>query len=158
MLPPEKSYETTLESVNGDLNVEATSSVLPPAARQLGLDVLDRMAAVTFASGAVQELVDWATNSARSLVGPDRNEARMRLLARAIAATRAQMLCLEQLLGQRVNVRDVRGAELVDKILTSTTRRLAALLAEHRAACSAGQRAVVVGVGHAERVTIKAGP
>jgi hypothetical protein len=44
---------------------------------------------------------------------------------------------------------------MVNKVLATTTRRLAMLLAEHRMACSAPQRPMVA-VGHADQVTVKA--
>lgn len=82
------------------------------------------------------------------LAGDDANGARARLLARSIASARAQVCILEAMIAERVAERDAAGLALVDRALTNASRRILALLAEHRRAY-APERAVVVAVEHA---------
>jgi len=140
-----------VETLSSDEGMARTATRSP----RLGLSWLDELATTAFVSGETSQLVSLVRDSAEALAGPDRNEARMRLLARSIAVTRAHESALEQLLGERLAARDERGTNLVNKVLTATTRRLAALLAEHRMACAVEPHRTMVAVGHADRVTVK---
>jgi len=104
----------------------------------------------------VPAIVDAVKMSATALAGSDRNAARVRLVARAVASERARMLVLQGMLDERLLARDFDGVAAIDRLLTSTTKRLAILLGEHRAACSVGQRPTVL-VGHADAIHVEGG-
>ncbi len=59
-------------------------------------------------------------------------------------------------IGDRVRAGDERGALLADRVATSATRRLAILVAEHRATCAAEKRQAIVAIGHADVVHVEA--
>jgi hypothetical protein len=127
----------------------------PNAALRVKLSPLDKLAL----DGLVDPrdfsaIVSMVEDSATALSGFDRHEVRVRLVSRAVAAERARMLILQGMLDERLTARDLDGAAEVDRLLLSTTRRLAILLGEHRAACSAGHRPTVV-VGHADAVHVE---
>jgi hypothetical protein len=154
MFPHEKGHDLEHPPASGAIEL---SSDRPAVTPQLVLSMYDKAAATTFASGAVEGLTGWATDCARSLTGADRNEARLRLLARTIAITAAQQRTLEMMLGTALAKRDERGVDMLNKTLTATSRRLVTLLAEHRLACTLPQRTPVVAVGQAEQVIVRAG-
>lgn len=131
--------------------------VLAPPEPQLrvGLSHLDRLALTGLASdGDVQAIVGWVTDSATSLAGPDREASRLRLISRAVATERARQLVFEAMLDERLLVRDFDGVTAINKILTSTTKRLATLLREHQAACIVGHHGVVVAVAHVDQINL----
>jgi hypothetical protein len=120
------------------------------------------MAACAFATGhdvnlTVEGLLDWVTASARSLVAADRDEARMRMLARDISIARVQVIMLQRMVGRSITLGKLDVAERLDRLLNSATRRLVRMLGEHRASCAMERRTAVVSVENAENVLIKAG-
>lgn len=128
--------------------------------RRIGLSSLDLTAATAYVAmdaSDEQELQRLTHGSAMSMaVGThwERNEARIRLTARAIATNRTQAQTLEVALAQCVANGDERRALLISRILDGVTRRLANWLEEHRMSCGAGQRPVSVAIGAAAAVTI----
>lgn len=141
----------------------AETDVTPPPAREQIADRRVRLTAID--KLALDALVDprdvpaltaIVEASATALAGPDRNEARLRLVSRAVASQRARMLVLEGLLDEHLAAGKMSTVAEIDKLLLSTTKRLSLLLAEHRAACSAGHRATVV-VGHADSISVEGG-
>lgn len=95
-------------------------------------------------------------NTAQALVGPEREEVRLRMTAKALAATRARLLVLEALLDARLAAGDAAGVRESSRLVEGVRRHLVALLAEHRA-CDAGRRTPVkVMVGQADAVNIMA--
>jgi hypothetical protein len=105
---------------------------------------LERLAIDGLVTGNDGDAVEaWATDAATALVN-DRDAARLRLVSRAVATERARQVVLEALLDERLAARDLDAVGTINKILSSTTRRLCALLQEHQRACSAGQRASIV--------------
>ena len=91
-----------------------------------------------------------------SMIGVDKVRARERLLARAVSGERAKTLLYQVLLDEKLGAGEEIAALLVDKVLTSATRRLAMLLAELRH-CSTDSRPQIVAVGHADNVIVGAG-
>lgn len=132
----------------------------PPSLPTLRLSALDLQ---TLHGGLVAdaeqlaELDRLVINTARLLAGPDRAEARVLMLAKAISITRVKCLSLESLLDARLAARDEQGVLLVSKVLEGLRRQLVALLAEHRLACEGGRRTPVrVSVGQVGAVNVMA--
>jgi hypothetical protein len=120
----------------------------PP--RRVGLTALEQLGTGLLFDGAPpNELRSWLVDIATALAGSDANGARARLLARSLASARAQVATLEAMVAERLAERDAVGLALVDRALTNASRRLVALLAEHRR-MHAPERPVVVAVEHAE--------
>ena len=122
---------------------------------RLALSWLDKLGAGAFADGDKQELLDLVRDSAESLTGPDRNDARLRLLSRAIASMRAQQSLLEGAMGERLAARDYDGVAMLDRVLAGVVKRLVLLLAEHRHHCATDRRTALVAVGSADNLVIK---
>ena len=108
-----------------------------------------------FAEGDHEELLGLVRDSAQSLVGPDRNDARLRLLSRAVASTRAQQSLLEGAMAERLAARDFDGVAMLDRVLAGVVKRLVMLLAEHRHHCATDRRSALVAVGSTESLVIK---
>ncbi|MEI8257079.1 MAG: hypothetical protein WCJ30_15505 [Deltaproteobacteria bacterium] len=127
------------------------SPPLPPRpSRKLGLSWLDAVALQRFVDNDESlwtKLVEQVTTVAQSLCGGDRDDARVRLLARAIATERARQLIYSDRLDDCMKRRDEEGVALIEKALLGTTRRLVLLLAEHRRACERLPRRVSISVG-----------
>jgi hypothetical protein len=130
----------------------------PGVARVVALSSLDKLALDALADPRdLPAIVRWTEDSATALSGVDRNEARVRLISRLVASERSRLLILEALLDERLAARDAAAGtdvERIDRLLHSTTRRLAVLLDQHRSACNAGHRTTVV-VGHANAVHVE---
>ncbi|WP_242370677.1 hypothetical protein [Anaeromyxobacter sp. SG26] len=127
----------------------------PPTPR-LGLSRLDQAAVAAFTSGDTGEIVEDTRQLADALAGPDGDPARVRLMARAVAAARTQQRVLEALLGDRLAKRDREGVELVTAVLDGVSRRLA-MFTKHLAAESALRRRPTVVIGRADTVSIGGG-
>jgi hypothetical protein len=123
-----------------------------PAPR-LGLTTLDQRAVTAFASGSTSELVEEARALAEALAGDGGDFARVRLLARALAAARTQERVLESLLGGCLAKRDEQGVDLIQKVLYGVTRRVTMLCRELERESTARRRPVVI-IGHAESVQV----
>ncbi len=129
---------------------------------RLGLSPLDLLALDQFvratpdaATALHGQVVAWAN---ALYDRDDRDNARMRMLARAIATTRAKCLLLESKRDECLTRRDAEGVLLLQKVLLGETRQLALLMAEHRLACATERRAAVnVAIGHVGAVNIAAG-
>jgi len=100
----------------------------------------------------VKSVIAWAGEIATALIGPDRDGARLRLIARSIASERARLAILEAMLDEQVVAKEFGAARELNMLISSTTRRLCALLREHQASCVNGARAAIV-VGHADHVS-----
>ncbi len=129
---------------------------------RLGLSSLDLLALDSFVNatpGAAVALRNQITEWANALYDrDDRDDARMRMLARAIALTRAKCLILESKRDECLKRRDAEDVTLLQRVLLGETRQLALLMAEHRLACTAGRRAAVnVAIGQVGAVNIAAG-
>ena len=124
-----------------------------PSPTRLGLSRLDQAAVAAFTAGDTGEIVEDARQLAAALAGPDGDPARVRLMARAVAAARTQQRVLEALLGDRLAKRDREGVELVTTVLEGVSRRLA-MFTRHLAAESALRRRPTVVIGRADTVSI----
>jgi hypothetical protein len=97
-----------------------------------------------------------ALDTVATLTGRDRDDARLALIARAIACEHQRGLSLAKTHDELLCCRDLEALEVVARLMTASNRRLCSLLAEHRACTQVGQRAAII-VGHAGRVDISAG-
>ena len=136
--------------------VDAEQGLAPqtPARPRVGLGPIDQLALKALVSDNPETAIEHARGLADALAGPDSAGARLRTLARAIAATETQRALLETVLMQRLAKRDGEGVEMIDRVLRSLTVRTARLIEAHRAESQGQHRAVTVAVGHADSVTI----
>jgi hypothetical protein len=126
----------------------------PTTSQRLGLSSLDHIAAAAFFEGNKEQFFELVRGCAESLVGDDKEEARQRLLAREIAIEKCGRDLLLAAVGDSAREGNEKAAVLLDKLTTSSTRRLTWLLAEHRAACSSNTRPTLVAIGHADFVGV----
>jgi hypothetical protein len=107
-----------------------------PLAREeprLGLHVLDQVAITSFASsGSSTIVVEHARGLAEALAGPDGDGSRRRTIARALAVTRGQMDLVDAAVGAAMGRRDFKAMEALSKVAERLSRRMCALLDEHR--------------------------
>ena len=145
----------TLKVVSNEPVVDETLAHVDE--RPLGLTWLDKDAAhLAFVeSDAHEQLVRLVGDSATALAGSDRDSARIRLLSRAIAITRAQGEQIEGALGQAIAQRDERMIKALDRVATGCTGRLVKLIAQHQSACESQRRPIVCAVGYADHVEIR---
>lgn len=143
-----------------EVPVEPPPTLPPKPTRRLGLSWLDAVALQRFVDGDESlwtKLVEQVTAVAWSLTGGDRDDARVRLLARAIATERARQIIFTDQLDGHLRRRDEQAVALIERTLLGTTRRLVLLLAEHRRACERLPRRVSISVGTANNVMVAAG-
>ena len=125
---------------------------------RLELTWLDRLPIEVLVADDVTNLIEDARLCAAALAGDDRDEARMRVLARLISTTRSQHVLLETKLNQCAVKRDHDGVDILSKALKGAAQRLALLMMEHRISCASGRHtAPVVVVGNVARVTASRG-
>jgi len=103
-----------------------------------------------------QLIIATAIDTATALVGDERDQEGLALVAKLIAAEHVRQLDLARRVDELAMCRDLEALKIFERRLTASTKRLCMLLAEHRARCSVGQRTAVV-VGSAQNVTVKAG-
>ncbi len=97
--------------------------------------------------GGVRPMLDQVEHWASELLDPaTRDNQRMRLLSRMIAAQRAKLALRETQREQALLAGEFGAALVVDKIVQGDARRLAALIREHRHECLGEHRAVTVSV------------
>jgi hypothetical protein len=107
---------------------------------------------------AMRVLCERINGWAAQLAHPEtRGEARVRHLARMIAALRAKLLIHERRRDEAEIAGDSHRALLLDRFLQTDSRRLEALLREHREACRGGVRVVqiaAVAIGDQAHVSV----
>jgi len=133
---------------------EPAGPIEPATPPRVGLSTYDEAAVTAFVGGdsvAVADLVEDVRKLADALAGDDGDAARVRLLARAAAAARAQQRALEALLGRCLAQRDYEGVEAVSRVLDGVSRRLALSL-KHLAVESQLRRRPAVFIRHANSV------
>ncbi len=97
--------------------------------------------------GGVRPMLDQVEHWASELLEPaTRDNQRMRLLARMIAAQRARLALRETQREQVLLAGEFMAALVLDKIVQGDARRLAALIREHRHECLGETRTVRVSV------------
>ncbi len=121
---------------------------------RIGLSSVDRLGLERLVTGDVSAVTEVARGLADALAGPDRDQVRLRTLARAISVARTEQSLLDGMLMERLAKRDIEGVELVTKVLHGVSGRLMKLIDAHRLE-SAQQRRVAVVVGHADHVNIE---
>lgn len=114
--------------------------------KALGMTWLNELAAGAFVEGDKAALLALVKESARSLGGEAGPDAHARMLARETAIAAAAVDILTASLGERLRAKDLRGALVVDRLLTSATKRFAALFTAHSA------RPTVLAIGHSVTV------
>ena len=151
------AHLTAVDTLEPDLDaLVRASEPLPPTLR-VRLSAIDKLAL----DGLVDErdaptLIAWTEASAAALSGPDREDARLRLISRAVAIERARLLVLEALLDQKLTeqrrswlaIREIRC------LVADATRSLCALLREHAAACHVRRHDVMVAVAHVDAINV----
>jgi len=132
-----------------------------PRPRLIGLSFLDQQAFLGLPTGTdevLAQLVTVVNDNASGLCDPDdRNNARLRVLSRSIAITRAKVLLYETQIDACVSKRDAEAVELIGKVLGAANKRLLALIAAHRIECSDIQGPVTIAVGQVQQVNVVAG-
>ena len=137
----------------------------PPAGQPRKLSFLDELPLREFiderSGDAIMVVVRQVNAWADGMTAPATRDAeRVEMLATMIAVHRAKLLLLEARRDDAVEQRDVVGAAMLEKALEGTSRRLVALVAEHRASCSNGHRSVnvtTIAVGDGQQVNVAAG-
>lgn len=124
------------------------------------LSTLERLAARGMEIGSeddgapvLREILAWAEALDSSAT---RDAARLRLVSKLLAASRAKSLLIERIRDHHLMAGNAAELRMAQRALDSETKRLAVLLAEHRMACSADKRSVTVAVGRANTVNIAA--
>ena len=111
--------------------------------------------------GGVRPMLDQVEHWASELLDPaTRDNQRMRLLTRMIAAQRARLALRETQREQLLLAGEFMAALVIDRIVQGDARRLAALIREHRAECQGGTctvRVSVVAAGDHPQVNVLAG-
>lgn len=102
---------------------------LPP---RLGLPALDQLALTSFATGDAAELVEHARGLAESLAGADGDGTRRRTIARSLALVRTEMDLVDAAVGAAMGRGDFKAMEALSKVAERLSRRMCALLDEHR--------------------------
>lgn len=132
----------------------------PEQNRPMKLSTLERVAASGLELGCeedgapvLREILAWA----EALDSPTTREpARLRLVSKLLAASRAKLLLIERIRDHHLMAGNTAELRMAQRALDGETRRLAILLAEHRMACAADKRSVTVAVGQANTVNIAA--
>ena len=106
-------------------------------------------------------MLDQVEHWASELLDPaTRDDQRMRLLTRMIAAQRAKLALRETQREQLLLAGEFMAALVIDRIVQGDARRLAALIREHRHECVGETRTVrvsVVAAGDHPQVNVLAG-
>jgi hypothetical protein len=116
--------------------------VVPPP--RLALTSLDKIAATSFATGEVAELLEQVRARAEVLCGADGEELRLRLISKRLATCEVHVELLEALVGKALAGRDWEGLAHVEQLLRSFTGRLVLLRREHAEEIRQTRRSTVV--------------
>jgi hypothetical protein len=131
-----------------------------PRSPPIGLTWFDELAfkgLVTADEEVLGKLVAAVHTNASGLCDPnDRDAARLRVLARSIAITRAKVLLYEAQIDRSLAKRDAEAVALVGKVLNGANKRLVALLAAHKNECSGQHGPVTIEVGQVQQMSVVA--
>jgi hypothetical protein len=119
-------------------------------------EVERRAVAALVAEADANTVIAQVTSRATALASPGGPAVRRRSISKAVAVLDAQLAQLTLLLGHAVARRDVEAVQLLDRVATGVTKRLCALLEQHRFEETRGLRTAVM-VSHAGQVTVEAG-
>ncbi len=136
----------------------ATEEPAPPP--RLGLNLADELAIQELLRTDDQTAVALRQHllaAADALAGPDRDDSRVRLLAKLIATSRVRMAAWEALRDQRLAARDVDAVELLDRLITRESRRLLSYMEEHRMSSETRQRSVTLAAAHVSGLVVRSG-
>ncbi len=111
---------------------------------RLALTALDRLAATSFATGEVDQLLEQVQARATLLCGPDGSGLRLRLISKRLATCEVHVELLEALTGKALATRDFEGLHHVEQLLRTFTGRLVLLRREHAEEVRQGHRSTVV--------------
>jgi hypothetical protein len=123
---------------------------------RLALSPIEAFSVTQLLANGEEAVLEHVRARAGAFASADGDGVRLRSLARATAIAEAQMAQLSALLSATLGQRDETTAKLLDKFLTSTTRRFTMLMDELRAERQGGRRSVLV-VGAAQHVHVGAG-
>ena len=126
------------------------------ATPELAFAPVDRLALARLVSGDASAAVEHARSLAAALAGPDRDEVRLRVLAKTLASERTLYALLETVLTERVARGDARGVRTANEALRGSVVRLERLAIAHRLEATAGQRPNVVLINNAQNVQVGA--
>ncbi len=148
----------------GRLMAPGAEPSLCAAAASNPLATIERIALLTGVTGdasAADCFVEQVGHWAGQLADPEaRDDGRVRHLARMVAALRAKLALHETMRDDALARRDFEAVAVLDLVVVSETRRLLALLREHRHECRETPRAVnvnIVAAGARSTVNILAG-
>jgi len=136
--------ETMMPSLclqNGQASLELADPESPP---RLALTALDKLAATSFATGDVDQLLEQVRARAETLCGPDGPGLRLRLISKRLATCEVHVELLEMMSGKALSGRDWDGLHHVGELLRSFTGRLVLLRREHAEELRQRQRPTVV--------------
>jgi hypothetical protein len=115
-----------------DAQPEALARAELPQQPRLGLPQLDQLALTSFVTGDAAELVEHARGLAESLAGADGDGTRRRTIARNLALVRTEMDLVDAAVGAAMGRGDFKAMEVLSKVAERLSRRMCALLDEHR--------------------------
>ena len=129
----------------------------PSVAPRVALNEIERRVVTALLAGdASTAVVEHVVSRASALAGPDGPAVRRRSVSKGIAVLEMQLTQLSLLLSEAAARRDSDAVDLLDRAVAGVTKRLCALLQEHRFEETRGLRSAVV-VGVANNVTVQGG-
>lgn len=128
----------------------------PNAPCSLQLAPLDTIALERLISDDASAAIEHARGLATALVGSDRDGARLRVVAKALAAERTLQALLTGVLSDQVARGNIKGVRLATEALRGCVARLERLVDAHRRDSLGGHRPNVVLVNHADVIQMGA--
>jgi hypothetical protein len=104
----------------------------PSPPPRLGLPAPDQLALTRFVTGDVTELVEHARGLAEALAGADGDGTRRRTISRSLALVRTEMDLVDAAVGAAMGRGDFKAMEALSRVAERLSRRMCALLDEHR--------------------------
>jgi hypothetical protein len=105
----------------------------PHPAALPSLTDIEALSVTQLVSGGDGDIAAHVRARAGALAGGDGVNVRIRCIAKALALVETQLAQVQALLAQAIARRDVEGATLLDRMSVGATKRMCALLQEHRA-------------------------
>jgi len=137
--------------------VTPDAAALPAPAARVALNETERRAVTALlADDCGAAVIAHVVARATALASPDGPAVRRRSISKAVAILEMQLSQLSLLLSEAAARRDGDAVGLLDRAAAGVTKRLCALLQEHRFEETRGLRSAVV-VGIANNVTVEGG-